>query len=1051
MLEPGHWDFTWGGFMKFTEFPVKRPVTIVMLMLIVLVLGGLSLSRLTVDLMPQIKFPNVSVITTYSGVASQEIEKSLTRPLESAIRNVPGIKNVKSTSQEGVSFITAEFPWGTNLDEASAAIRDRIGMVKKYLPTGMDEPLVLKIDISQIPVMMFSYTGDRDIGELKRLADDEIVPRIERVDGVASVIVSGGRDREIQVYVDKNRLLALGLSLDQVIMKIRYENLNISGGSISGPEQEFSVRGLGEFKDVAELQELVVGGKPDGSLIRLSEIARVVDGLSDRTSITRSDRKTGLTIIVSKQTDANTVQVAGRLKKAVPVISQDLPPDTRFAPVFDMSEMVNDAIQGLVRAALEGGILAIVIIFLFLLRFRPTLVVSLSIPLSLLLAFVGMYFGRMTINIMTLGGLLLALGRLVDDSIVVMENIFRHMRLGKSRLQAAVDGAGEVSTAVISSTLVTVVVFLPIVFATGIAGQLFKAFGSTVFYSLAASLLVAFTVVPMLSSRIFAFGRGVGAEQERGVYPFIRDFYAKALSWSLKHKGIIFGGAVLVLVFTGFLFTKLGKEFMPNFNTGMYQASVALPRGSSVEATSAVISRLEDKFLALPDVGSVTGMIGSSSGSRGMSGGNMGSMTSADGRVMVRIARDKKRVTTDAQISGLIHEFAADYPAVRFSMPQMASQLFGSERPIEIKIYGDDLDRLREISEQLLDQVKNVPGIRDPTSSVEERSPEIDFTFNRDRATQYGLTAAQVSNTVANALQGTIASIYREAGQEINIRVRLDTTDVQSFRDIGDVPITSPLGFAVPLRDIAEVKYGEGPSAIQRENAKRVAMVTADISGRPLSLIGADIAAKLKQFQFPQGYFYDYGGEQQSMKETFSSLFLVLILAMLLVYMILASLYESLIHPLTIMLSIPFAFTGAFAMLAITGTTLSTTSYIGLIMLVGIVATNAIVLIDFVIKNRERGMERHEAVVEAGRVRLRPILMTAIATLFAMIPLAFGRSEGVNLQKPMGVAVFGGLFSSTILTLIVIPCVYEVFDTLGTRFNRLLRRKPQAKETADSR
>lgn len=1036
--------------MKFTEFPVKRPVTIVMMMLIVLVLGGLSLSRLTVDLMPQIKFPNVSVVTTYSGVASEEIEKSLTRPLESAIRNVPGIKNVKSTSQEGISFITAEFPWGTNLDEASAAIRDRIGMIKKYLPTGIDEPLVLKIDISQIPVIMLSFTGDRDIGELKRLADDEVVPRIERVDGVASVTVSGSRDREIQVFVDKDKLLALGLSLDQVIGKIRYENLDISGGSITGPEQEFSVRGLGEFRSVQELRDLVVGAKPDGSLIYLSDIANVVDGLSDLTSITRINKKPGLAIIVSKQTDANTVQVADRLKKALPGIVRDLPADIKFGVVFDMSEMVNDAVRGLVRAALEGGILAIIIIFLFLLRFRPTLVVSLSIPLSLLLAFVGMYFGHMTINIMTLGGLLLALGRLVDDSIVVMENIFRHMRLGKSRAQAAVDGASEVSTAVISSTLVTVVVFLPIVFASGIAGQLFKAFGATVFFSLAASLLVAFTVVPMLSSKIFAFGRGVGAEQERGVYPFIRDSYGKLLSWSLKHKGVIIGGAVAVLIFTGVLFVHLGKEFMPNWNTGMYQATVAMPRGSSLEATSQVISRLEDRFLALPDVGSVTGMLGSSGGSRGMSGGSTQSMSSSDGRVMVRMDRNKKHVTTDAQVADIIHAFAADYPAVRFSMPQMASQLFGAARPIEIKVFGDDLDKLRDISEQLLEEIRSVPGVRDPTSSVELRSPEIDFTFDRDRATRYGLTAAQVSNTVSNALQGTIASIYREAGQEVNIRVRLDTTSVASFNDIGDVPIASPLGFSVPLRDIAQVKYGEGPSAISRENAKRVASVTADIAGRPLSLIGADIAAKLKHFSFPQGYFYDFGGAQKDMKDTFASLFMVLLLAMLLVYMILASLYESLIHPLTIMLSIPFAFTGAFAMLALTGTTLSTTSYIGLIMLVGIVATNAIVLLDFVLKNRERGMSRHDAVVEAGRVRLRPILMTAIATLFAMIPLAFGRSEGINLQKPMGIAVFGGLFSSTILTLIVIPCVYEIFDTLGEKFTRLLKRKPATKEIADS-
>jgi len=956
--------------MRFTEFLVKRPVTIVMLMLIVLVLGGLSLSRLTVDLMPEIKFPNVSVVTTYSGVASEEIEKSLTRPLEAAIRNVPGIKNVKSTSQEGISLITAEFPWGTNLDEASAAIRDRIGMIKKYLPDGIDEPLVLKVDLSQIPVMMMSLTGDRDIGELKRLADDGVVPRLERVDGVASVMISGSRDREIQVYVDKSALLALGLSLDQVIGKIRYENLDISGGTLEESQQEFSVRGLGEFHNVQELRDLVVGMKPDGSVIHLDEIATVVDGLSDLTSITHVNKKPGLSIIVSKQTDANTVQVANRIKDALPGIVSDLPPDIKIGTIMDMSNMVNDAINGLLHAALEGGVLAIIIIFLFLLRFRPTLIVSLSIPLSLLLACVGMYFTKMTINIMTLGGLLLALGRLVDDSIVVMENIFRHMRLGKSPGQAAVDGAGEVSTAVISSTLVTVVVFLPIVFATGVAGQLFISFGATVFFALVASLLVAFTVVPMLSSRIFSFGRGISeGEEERGVYKYIRNFYGRALSWSLKHKGVIFSGAGVVLVITVMLFGKLGKEFMPNFNTGMYSVTVAMPRGSSLQATTSVVSRLEDEFMTLPDAGSVSGMIGSTGSRSGMSSTTV-SNTSADGRIFVTMARNKKLVTTDATVSQMVHRFAADYPNVQFAMPQMSGQIFGSARPIEVKIYGDDLDKLRSLGSDLVNEIKTVPGVRDPTSSLEHGSPEIDFTFDRERATGYALTAAQVSNTVANAITGAVASIYREAGQEINVRVRLDTNSVLGYNDIKDIPITSPLGFTVPLRDIATVKYGEGPALIQRENAKRLVDVTADIGDRPLSQVSAEIAKRLKVMALPQGYFYDFGGAQKDMRDTFASLFLVLILAMLLVYMILASLYESLIHPLTIMLSIPFAFTGAFAMLYITGTTLSTTSYIGLIMLVGIVATNAIVLLDFVLKNRERGMDRHQAVVEAGKVRL---------------------------------------------------------------------------------
>jgi len=1028
--------------MKFSEFPVKRPVTIVMMMLIIVVLSGISLSRLAVDLMPQIKFPNVSIITTYTGVAPEEIEKSLTRPLESAIRSASGIKNVNSISYEGVSAITAEFPWGTNLDEASAAIRDRIGMIKNYLPDGSDEPLVLKTDISQMPVLFIGMSGAQNASELKRLAQDEVIPKLERVDGVASVAVTGGRDREIQVYIDKDRLLATGLSLDQVIMRIGYENLNISAGNLNATQQQFAIRGLGEFKNLDELKNLVVGLK-NSVPIYLRDIARVEDALADAASsgLSRINQKSGVTIMTTKTTDANTVQVADRLKKALQKISQELPKGININVVFDMSEMISDSINNLKRSALEGAILAIIIIFLFLFSIRPTLIVSLSIPLSLLLAFVGMYFSKMTINIMTLGGLVIALGRLVDDSIVVMENIFRHLRMGKSAVQAAIDGSSEVSTAVISSTLVTVVVFFPIVFATGIAGQLFSAFGSTVFFSLMASLLIAFTVVPMFSSRIYTVGRRVRDEKEKGLYPSIREFYGKALSWSLRRKKIIFAVAGLIIIITFFFFAKTGKEFMPRMDWGMYQMQINLPRGSSIEATSAVVERFENRFANLPDVDRITSIIGISSSSARMGGGGSGLRGASDARIMVRMAREKKRVTTYAKVAAMMREEANLNPNVQFMMPRMEASFFGIGHPVEIKIYGDDLAKLKQISDELKGQLTEVPGLKDLATSIEKGLPEISFSFDRERVAKYGLTAGQVSNTVANAVDGQVASIYREMGREINIRVRFDTSNLKNLSDIKDIPISTPMGFSVPLRDIATVSYSEGPSMIQRENAKRMVVISADLSaGRSLSMVATAISRILKKYEMPQGYFYDFGGEQQSMRETFSSLIFVLLLAILLVYMILASLYESLIHPLTIMVSIPFAFTGAIMALFITGTTLNTTSFIGLIMLIGIVSTNAIVLIDFVLKNRERGMSRHEAVVDAGKVRLRPILMTAIATLFAMIPIALGGGQGFNMQQSMGVAVVGGLFSSTFLTLIVVPCVYEIFDNLELRVRGWMKR-----------
>ncbi|MEW6686668.1 MAG: efflux RND transporter permease subunit [Candidatus Edwardsbacteria bacterium] len=1025
--------------MRLAEFPVKRPVTVVMMMLIIVVLGGLSLSRLTVDLMPQMKFPNISVVTTYSGVAPEEIEKSLTRPLESAIRTVPGIKNVKSTSQEGSALITAEFAWGTDLDEISAAIRDRIGMIRKFLPEGIDEPLVLKMDISQIPVVFLSLRGERELSELQKLADDNIAPRLERVNGVASVSSLGGRTREIQVRVAKSGLLAYGLSLDQIVNRIRFENLNVSAGTLKETQEQFLLRGLGEFKTLTELENLVVGAK-SGTPIYLKDIAQITDAFADETGISRTNKKQGVSLIVQKETDANTVQVADRVKKLLSQINRELPSGVELVTVFDLSEMIGNSINALKRSALEGGILAFVIIFLFLLRFRPTFVVSLSIPLSILVAFVCMYFSKMTLNIMTLGGLVLALGRLVDDSIVVMENIFRHLRLEKGAKEAAVEGTSEVATAVMSSTLVTVVVFLPIVFATGVAGQLFKAFGACVFYSLMASLLVAFTVVPMLSSKFYRFGKGVGEEKEKGIYHAVREFYGKVLAWALSNKGKVISVAGIIFVITGVLFSLIGKEFLPQMTSGMYQIQVELPMGSSLNATEKLVGRIENRAMQFPDLDKVTSIVGTSKMQErhaAMSGTMQGSNTA---QVMLRMLKGSKRVTPEREIYSAIKRIAQENPEAKVSLVQSGSMLFGTSRAIEVKIYGTDLETLRKLSENIKTEMQRISGLRDVASSMEKGSPELAMHFDRQRVANYGLTVGQVAQSVGTAVEGQVASLYHEAGEEIDIRVRLKEDDRKTLEDIKDVPIASPLGFIQPLRDIAEVKHREGPGIIRRENAKRLATVSADLSGRSLSKVSNDIARMLAKIKLPEGYFTEFGGQQKDMAETFLSLLLVLSLAILLVYMILASLYESLIHPLTIMFSVPFAFTGAIIALFIAGIPLGVTAFIGLIMLVGIVSTNAIVLIDFVLKSRQRGLARREAIVEAGKIRLRPILMTALATLFAMLPVALGKAEGMELQIPLGIAVVGGLFTSTLLTLIVIPCVYEIFDEIGVRITKRLVR-----------
>lgn len=1014
--------------MRLAEFSVKRPITTIMMMLICLVLGGLALWQLTVELMPKLTFPNIMVFTEYAGVAPEEIEKLVTKPLETAVKSVPRIKIVKSQSKSGVSVINAEFTWGTNLDESTNQIRDRINQIKSFLPNDISDPIIYKIEVN-IPVGMMSLRGSDDLAMLQKIMEDVIQPKIERLDGVAGVFAVGGRDREIQVNIDRNKIANLGISLEQIVMKIRAENINISAGTISdSAEKEFTVRGIGEFKKIEELEKIVVALK-GSTPIYLRDIGEIIDGYADEKGISRVNRIRSVTIMIQKETDANTVQVSNRIKAILPKIRSELPKDLTFDFVFDTSEMIMDSINALKNSAIEGAILAAIIIFIFLGKLKPTLIICISIPISILIALTSMYFTNSTINIMTLGGLVLALGRLVDDSIVVMENIFRHRQLGKDSFSAAVDGAKEVGIAVISSTLVSVVVFLPIVFATGIAAQLFKQFGAVVFYSLMGSLFVAFTIVPMLSSKLFK--KEIKIEDKKNYYEKVKKFYEKSLGYALSHKLLITGISVFLLVITVILFKNIGKEFIPQLISGNYQAYVKQPLGSTLESTNNLALKIEDTVhRKVPDLENLGGFVGTSRlGARmaAMSGNVQGT----EGlQMFIRLKKGNERKTSEKELFNIFDKIARENPGAEIRLTTGGSQLLGSGTPVEVKIYGNDIDTLKLISSDLLDKMKNIDGLKNISSSIEKGLPEFTLNFNREKIAKYGLTIGQINQIVKIAIDGQVASIYRESGEEVDIRVRLKQEHRKIFKDLLNLPINSPFGFIFTLRDVVEINYTEGPGIIRRENSKRVAVISADISGRKLSGIVNDVNKNLRKISFPEGYFYEFGGQEKDRSESFKVLLIALLMSLLIVYMILASLYESLIHPFTILLSVPFAFTGAIFALYISGVGLGVTAFIGLITLVGIVTTNAIIMIDFIIKRREEVKDRRKAIIQAATIRLRPVLMTALTTLFGLLPVALGRAEGMELQIPLGIAVVGGLFSSTFLTLYIIPVVYEIFDSV---------------------
>lgn len=1015
--------------MKIAEFPIKKPVTVIMMMLIIVVLGGISLSRLAVDILPKITFPNLSVVTTYSGVAPEEIEKIVTRPLEETIKSISNVVNVTSTSSEGMSVINVEFDWTTNLDEASNSLRDRIGAIANYLPDEVSTPLVVKMNMSMIPVMFAAVSGDRDLASLHKITENDILPKFERINGVAAVYMIGGKRREIQVEIDKDKLSEYGLGLDNIINKLRYENLNVSGGSIEKDRMEFFVRSMGEFKSIEEISNVVVGTRA-GNLC-LKDIAKITDGYAEREGFSRLNGRESIGLFFSRQTDFNMVKIAEEIYKEIPAIKSRLPKDLDITVVFDVSKVIKDSINSLTRSSIEGGILAIILIFAFLWNWRPTVVIAFSIPLSILTAFVCMYFQGLSINIMSLGGISLALGRLVDDAIVVLENIFRHHSLGKTRFHAAVDGLSEVALPVTASTIVTVAVFFPIVFVSGIAGQLFKDFAATVFYCLMASLLIAFTLIPMLSSRILKEKADDANSRKDGFFEKVKLFYAKILLWCLDHKKTIAGLSLVLIAITLVIIVKIPKEFMPSMSAGMMRSELKMPVGTALSETDRVVGYIENHLTKIPDIKNVLAIVGSteSSGRQAARAGSGRGKNNAE--FLISLVDNNKRKVKDQYIFDILKNGEKYEPKAKISAEHSSSFILGSQGAIDIKILGKDFEVLKELSEKIKKEISKIKGISDVKTSLDEGNPELKITFDRSKLANYGLTAGMVSQSIKNAIQGAVPSTFKQAGEEIDILVVFEKQDKATIESILDIPVTSVTGVTVPLRDIAKVWEGKGYGNIKRENSARIVTVSASFKGSVLSIVSGKVDKILEKIKFPEGYFYSFGGEREDMMESFKNLGIMLVLAILLVYMLIASLYESLIHPLTIMLSVPFAFTGAFIALYITNTPLGVTSYIGMIMLVGIVATNAIVLIDFIIKLRAQGMARREAIIEGGKTRLRPILMTAIATMFALIPIALGLGESTEMQVPMGIAVIGGLFSSTLLTLIIVPIVYEVFDKIG--------------------
>jgi HAE1 family hydrophobic/amphiphilic exporter-1 len=1011
-----------------------------MMILIIVVLGFVALSRIGIDFFPNLQFPEVSILTTYPGAASHEIETIVTRPLEEAVAAAAGIKKVKSRSQEGISIIQVEFTWGTDLAAAAQDIRNMMEQALDVMPDEVDRPLVLKADMDLLPILYYGlYSAtDRDQRNLRKLIKDSVEKRLENLPGVASVSISGGLEREILVNVDRNRLKAHNLTINDLIQTIREQNRDIPGGHLIKGTEEFLVRTTGKYENVQQIADTVV--KMEGDVpIYVKDVASVEDSHQEVRYYAKTNMRDSVVMWVTKESGANTVEVANTVIKEMEHLKTILPSDIKFLNVWDTSKLIGDSVARLRETAFWGGAIAFLVLLLFLWNLRTTLTLAISIPFAIITTFIAIYFAGYTLNMITLSGLALSIGMILDNSIVVLENIFRHLQEGKERKEAARIGASEVSMAVTASTLTSVIVFLPMVLATGITGQFAKPLGVTVTFALFASLLISLTMVPMLASR---FLKVKGANKEGTFFTRIKSNYKILLEKSLRHRWLTILAGVLLFIMSLFIFSIfIGGEVLPKLDEIYTSGVVKLAPGLSLEETYNFVGKVEKAIMDEPEFRSVISLTGLSQTSKYDAAQGAGATGVNESMIFYEISPKNERKRTAVEFMDTIRSKVP--PLVNGTLYFMQTNDYftrGGGRPIEVKLFGRDLLVLKKISDQVAEGLKREEGIVDIDISLKMGKPEMQISVDRAKASSMGITVAHVANTVDAAFLGKEATKYRDQGDEYDIRVRFSKRDRESFRNLSDVLISSPRGFQVNLTDIAEIKEGRGPVKIERENQERIVTISADTTSSDLKTIERKVKRILDTIPLPEGYYFGYGGSLENMQEMMVTMFFTIGLIILLVYMVMASQFESLTQPLSIMFAVPMSIVGVALALFLTGTTLSVMSFIGIMILIGVVVNNGIVLIDYVNQLRSKGVEKSEALIQGGLIRLRPIMMTTLTTILALLPMALNRGEGAELFAPISITIFGGLLVSTLLTLVIVPSIYSLIDDASVWTRKKLHR-----------
>ena len=1021
--------------MNLSLFSVRRPVFTIMAALIVIILGLVSLTRLPIDLMPDVTYPTLSISSSYENAGPEEVEELITRPIEEAMSAVPGVEEVTSISAEGTSRVRVGFTWGTDLDAAANDIRDRLDRLIPRLPDDVDRPRLRKYDLASFPVLILGASSNVDPIQMRRIIDDQVKYRIERQPGVAALDVRGGLDREIHVNLLADKIKALGLPLDQIISRIKAENVNIPAGTLDHGSMEVMIRTPGEYSSLEELGNMIIAIR-EGVPIQLKEVAAVEDSWQKVTRITLVNSRPGVILIVYKQSGANTVEVATGVLKEIERINQDIP-QIQIIPTIDTSDYIKRSITNVGSSIIYGGALAIFVLLIFLRNIASTAVIATAIPISIIATFALMYFGGFTLNLMTLGGLALGIGMLVDNAIVVLENIYRLEESGVDARTAAVDGSREVTSAIIASTLTTLAVFLPLIFVRGMAGVMFKQLSYVVSFALACSLVVALTLVPMLAARIFRpanLKRGLEETRMRKIFRIsgrifthMENSYKQLLHLAIDHRKLCVTGAILLFAGSLILIPYVGVELMPATDEGEVRINAEMAVGTRLALVDEAFKTIENIVKReVPEAKSTVSYIG------GTSWRSRGSHT---GQIRISLKPESERSRSSEEIAAALRPKLRHIPGITIRT-RAGQGLFilrmgtTDVDKVQVEIRGHDLKTADALALRVKEIVEEVDGVTDANISRESGTPEELIIIDRQKAADMKLTVSQIANMLQTVMSGTSAGNYREAGDEYRILVKLKDAEKVPLRDILDLTLTNAEGEQVVLRNVVKLQPRTGPVLIERKDQERIITVSANISGRDMGSILTDIRKGLRSVPEPRDFSIAFGGDYEEQQKAFNELLLSFVLALVLVYMVMASLYESLRDPFVVMFSVPLAAIGVILMLLLTNTTFNVQSFIGCIMLGGIVVNNAILLVDQInLLHRRDGMPLREAIEEAGRRRLRPILMTAMTTILALTPLAIGLGEGGEAQAPMARAVIGGLLSSTLITLIFVPTVYSFFKS----------------------